>query len=356
MSDFRNVRIKDVAELAGVSVATVDRVLHKRGKISEKALTKVMDALEKTGYKPNLIASTLGSNKVFRLAAMIPDPALDDYWNQSGSGILKATEEWAQYNVRVETFYFNLYDKKSFQLVAQKVLDYKPASVLLAPIQYQESLQFFAQLKEQGIPFITFNTNITEADPLSFIGQDLYQSGRVGAEMLATKLGKAGNILVLHIFEENQNALHVKEKERGFRDYFANNNLNDFTIKSFEFTNLNDAGFVREVEVLLNKEKVNGIFVPTSKATHLTASVLDKTGRKEVALVGYDLLKDNIYYMYEGVINFLIHQNPRKQAFKGISYLVNYLLFKKQPPVNDLFPLEVITRENIKSYLYSDLS
>ena len=96
MNDFRNVRIKDVAELAGVSVATVDRVLHKRGKISEKALAKVMEALEKTGYKPNLIASTLGSNRVFRIAAMIPDPALDDYWNQSGSGILKATEEWAQ--------------------------------------------------------------------------------------------------------------------------------------------------------------------------------------------------------------------------------------------------------------------
>ncbi|WP_163707959.1 substrate-binding domain-containing protein [Mangrovibacterium lignilyticum] len=356
MDQFKNIRIKDVAELAGVSVATVDRVLHKRGKISEKAMTKVMEALEKTGYKPNLIASTLGSNKVFKIAAMLPNPALDDYWNQSGSGIFKATEEWAQYNVRIEPFYFNLYDKKSFQQVSQKVIDFKPDSVLLAPVHYHEALDFFAELKKLEIPYVIFNTNIQEADPLCFIGQDLYQSGRVGAEMLATKLGKKGNILVLHIYEETENAIHVKEKERGFRDYFANNNLNDFTIESFEFPDFNDAVFIRELQQILSKQQVDGIFVPTSKWTHLTALVLDKTGQKDIALVGYDLLKDNIHYMYEGIINFLIHQNPRKQAVKGIGYLVNYLLFKKQPPLSDLFPLEIITRENIKSYIHSDLN
>lgn len=356
MDDFKNIRIKDVAELAGVSVATVDRVLHKRGKISEKALSKVMEALEKTGYKPNLIASTLGSNKLFRIAAMLPDPAMDDYWTQSGSGIFKATEEWAQYNVRIESFYFNMYDKKSFQQVAEKILESSPDGLLLAPIMYHESLDFFGQLKEQDIPYVIFNTNIVEADPLSFIGQDLYQSGRVAAEMLATKVGKSGNLLVLHVYEASGNAMHVKEKERGFREYFANNNLTDFNITSLEFPDFNDTAFVRELQQVLSKQPVDGIFVPTSKGTHLTAQVLDKTGKKDIALVGYDLLKDNIHYMYEGVINFLIHQNPRKQAFRGISHLVNYLLFKKQPPLNDLFPLEIIGRENLKSYLHSDLS
>ncbi|RKD91031.1 LacI family DNA-binding transcriptional regulator [Mangrovibacterium diazotrophicum] len=354
MDQFKNIRIKDVAELAGVSVATVDRVLHERGKISEKAKAKVLEALEKTGYKPNLIASTLGSNKVYRIAAMLPDPALDDYWNQSGSGIFKATEEWAQYNVRIESFYFNLYDKKSFKQVSKKILDFNPDSVLLAPIQYHESLEFFGDLKERNIPYVIFNTNIPEADPLSFIGQDLYQSGRVGAEMIATKLGTKGNILVVHVYEEKLNAMHVKEKEKGFRDYFTSNNLTDFNIESYEFTDFNDAAFMRELQDVLSKRTIDGIFVATSKGTHLTAQVLDKAGKKNVALVGYDLLKDNIHYMYEGVINFLIHQNPRKQAVRGINFLVNYLLFKKQPPVNDLFPLEIITRENIKSYLHSD--
>ncbi|WP_423129407.1 substrate-binding domain-containing protein [Gaoshiqia sp. Z1-71] len=355
MAEFKNVRIKDIAEMAGVSVATVDRVLHKRGKISEKALQKVVDALDKTGYKPNLIASTLGSNKIYKIAAVIPDPVLDDYWNQSGSGILKAKEEWGQYHVRIEMFYFNQYEKSSFREASEKALEFDPDSLLIAPIFHRESIAFFSILKEKKIPYILFNTNIPEAEPISFIGQDLYQSGRVGAEMLATKLGQSGQVGVLHVYEDIHNAVHLKEKERGFCDYFLDNKLDGFTISSYDFGNANGSEFDRELLTVLDRDQLSGIFVSTSKGSYLTAAVLDKYGKKDLILVGYDLLKDNIHYMYDGVINYLINQSPRKQAFLGISYLVNYLLFKKQPPVTDLFPLEVITRENIKSYLYSGL-
>ena len=352
MAEFKNIRIKDIAEMAGVSVATVDRVLHKRGKISEKAYKKVMEALEKTGYKPNLIASTLGSNKVYKIAALIPDPVLDDYWNQSGAGIFKAKEEWGQYNVRIESFYFNLYEKSSFKKVADSVLEFQPDSILLAPIFHQEALDFFEVLKSKNIPYVLFNTNIPEAEPISFIGQDLYRSGRVGAELLSTKLSKPGNVAVLHIYEHIQDAVHLKEKEDGFRDYFTDYKLDGYNIFSYEF-DFNESDFDRELTAVLSKNNLSGIFVSTSKGAYLAASVLDKAGKQDIVLVGYDLLKDNIHYMYEGVINYLINQNPRKQAFLGISYLVNYLLFKKQPPVTDLFPLEIITRENVKSYLYS---
>ena len=342
--------------MAGVSVATVDRVLHKRGKISEKALKKVMDALDKTGYKPNLIASTLGSNKNFKIAALIPNPVLDDYWNQSGSGIYNAKAEWEQYNVHIESFYFNLYERTSFKQVGEDVLNFEPDGILIAPIFHKEANDFFKTLKDKAIPYVLFNTNIPEAEPISFIGQDLYQSGRVGAEMLSTKLKESGNIAVLHIYEDIQNALHLSEKERGFRDYFADNRMNNFNIISYDFDNYNESEFNRELLTVIERDQIDGIFVSTSKGSYLTASVLDKAGKTGIGLVGYDLLKDNIHYMYDRVINYLINQNPRKQAFLGISYLVNYLLFKKMPPSTVLFPLEVISRENIKSYLNSGMN
>ena len=355
MAELKNIRIKDIAEMAGVSVATVDRVLHERGKISESARKKVMEALDKTGYKPNLIASTLGSNKIFKIAALIPDPVLDDYWNQSGAGIFKAREEWAQYNVRIELFYFNLYEKTSFKETADRALEFQPDSLLIAPIFYNEAIHFFDVLKERQIPYILFNTNIPEAEPLSFIGQDLYQSGRIVAEMLSVKLGKPSHVAVLHIYEDIQNAIHLKEKERGFRNYFSDNQLDEYHIDSYDFGISEDSDFEREFLNILNNNDIAGLFVSTSKGAHLAASVLDKYGKKDIVLVGYDLLKDNIHYMYDGVINYLINQNPRKQAFLGISYLVNYLLFKKQPPATELFPLDIITKENIKSYLYAGL-
>ena len=47
-------RIKDIAERAGVSVGTVDRVLHNRPNVSKKSLEKVQKALDEMDYRPNM--------------------------------------------------------------------------------------------------------------------------------------------------------------------------------------------------------------------------------------------------------------------------------------------------------------
>jgi hypothetical protein len=59
LMNTKNIRIKDIAQLAGVSVGTVDRVLHSRGRVSDDALKKVLAVLDQIDYKPNLIARTL---------------------------------------------------------------------------------------------------------------------------------------------------------------------------------------------------------------------------------------------------------------------------------------------------------
>lgn len=55
----KNYRIKDIAELSGVSTGTVDRILHERGKVSEDARKKVEKVLKEIDYQPNLIARSL---------------------------------------------------------------------------------------------------------------------------------------------------------------------------------------------------------------------------------------------------------------------------------------------------------
>ncbi len=58
------IRIKDVAELAGVSVGTVDRVIHNRPNVSKTAREKVEKALKEMDYHPNMYASALAYNTI----------------------------------------------------------------------------------------------------------------------------------------------------------------------------------------------------------------------------------------------------------------------------------------------------
>jgi LacI family transcriptional regulator len=354
------IRIKDIARLAGVSTATVDRVLHQRGQVSSVALKKVMAILNEHDYKPNLLARTLGSNKTIRIAALIPDPSIDPYWDIVYQGIVQAQNEWAQYSVTINVFFFDQYSKKSYKKKALEALKVHPNGILTSPIFYDEALPILKLFKEKNIPYVLFNTNIPETEPLAFIGQDLYSSGQVGAQLMNLDQQAAGTLAVLHLFEDIHNSRHLSEKERGFREYFKstrklNNHRNkpNFDIVEFNLS-ATEPSFKKKLNDVLDDKNLKGIFVTTSKGTSIVASFLDKRGKNGIRLIGYDMLEDNLKYLKSGVIDFLINQNPKNQTFRGISHLVNHLIFKKTAPPMDLFPLEIITQLNVDSYLHSE--
>ncbi len=355
MLHSKNVTIKDIARLAGVSVGTVDRVLHNRGRVSDEALEKVNKILQEIDYKPNVIARTLGSNKTYRIAALIPNPEQDPYWALSMAGIRQAEAEWIHYNVKVDPFFFDLYDNNSLKKVADAVYTAKPDGILIAPIFYNEVLPFFELYKSSNIPFVLFNTNIKEVNPISFIGQNLYQSGRVGAELVCMGQHKRGTLAVLHINEDIQNSVHLSEKERGFREYFGEKSDCTFEIKTINISDSEDASSIKTLNAALSDPMLRGVFVSTSKGSSIAASFLEKVKKNQLILVGYDMLDENIQYLRSGTIDFIINQNPKRQTFLGINYLAECLVFKKNAPVEDLLPLEVITRENLQSYLNSGI-
>ena len=350
----RNIRIKDIAKLAGVSKGTVDRVLHKRGRVSEQAYERVMKVLQEIDYKPNLIARTLSSNKNYRIVALLPNPAADEYWAQTKEGVQQAEAEWIHYNVTIELSLFEQYNKESFKERSVEVMQSKPDGIITAPIFYDEALVFFKALKEEGIPYVLFNTNIPEVDPISFIGQDSFNSGKVGAELMYLGQHEGGRLAVLHLDEDIHNSVHLLEKERGFRQYFQEKNTLHFDIRELSLRP-NERGFEENILSLLNDPQLKGIFVSTSKGTSVVASLLEKNGKRKIRLIGYDMLEENLKYLQRGTIDFLINQNPKRQAFLSISHLANHLIFKKGAPEKDLFPLEVITQQNFDSYLRSGI-
>lgn len=65
--------IRDVAKLAGVSTATVSRVLNEQGVVNDETKEKVLDAIEKLNYKPNTIAKNFRQNKTDSIIVVVPD-------------------------------------------------------------------------------------------------------------------------------------------------------------------------------------------------------------------------------------------------------------------------------------------
>jgi LacI family transcriptional regulator len=283
--------------------------------------------------------------------AILPKHENDPYWAQVYKGILLSKHEWSHYGASISTYSFDLDRKSSFEEVSQKVLRSRPDGILMAPIFYNETLPFFEVIHKKGIPFALFNTNIIESKALSFIGQDLYQSGRVAAELLCIGQKEPGTFGVLHVDEDLEDSVHLLQKEKGFRDYLKEFYGDRSSIESLNRTSSSDFSFKKKLATLLNKTDLKGLFVSSSKGTETAASFLKSHGKNGIRMVGYDLLDKNIEYLDLGVIDFLIHQKPEQQAFEGVSCLANHLIFKKEVKPVNLFPLEVVTRQNLASYL-----
>jgi LacI family transcriptional regulator len=339
------VRIKDIALKANVSVGTVDRVLHNRGRVAEDVRQRVLQIAEELQYEPNLIARTLGSNRAYRLAALVPDAQLDPYWQQPRLGMEKAEKELRRYGVRVESFTFNQYEVGSFLRQADAIAANPPDGILVAPLFYRESLPLFEAWQAQAIPFVAFNTQIPESRPLSYIGQDSYGSGFLAGKLLHYgQLGPA-TFLVAHIAEDFTNSAHLIRKEQGFLNYFEQHD------PSGQYTVIHADLAVdtvqRQLDALLWQHPgIGGIFVTTSKA-YVLAPLLPR----HIRLVGYDLLPENQRYLREGAIDFLINQNPQGQGYWGVVRLADHLVFRQ--PVAPLYhlPLDIVTKENLQYYV-----
>ena len=112
--DTGKIRIKDIAERAGVSVGTVDRVLHKRPNVSKSALEKVEKALAEMDYKPNMYASALAYNKSYQFFCILPKHESEAYWDEVEEGTMAACERFRDFRVSVKLLYYNRFATDTF--------------------------------------------------------------------------------------------------------------------------------------------------------------------------------------------------------------------------------------------------
>ncbi|MCL6264988.1 LacI family DNA-binding transcriptional regulator [Flagellimonas myxillae] len=336
--------LQDIAKLAQVSRGTVDRVVNKRGKVSAKAKKRVEDVLKELDYKPNLIARSLKRHKDLVIAVVIPHPNPQDiYWNQCAQGIEEAGKKLDQFGIILKYFHYHK-SKESFATMLELALELNPNAVLMAPIHYEELKPLFSSTEMKGIPIGLINTPIEELNYMTFVGQDYYKSGRLAAQLMDNLVEPFPKckILIAHLGIDTDHAIHLKDKEKGFKAYFKEHNAKvEIDTVSFASDNL--------AEDLPNQlEDFIGIYVTTSKA-HLLSTHLNKHPKMKV--IGYDLVPKNIAQLQTGNIHILLNQNPKLQGDACINTLSEHLLYNTEVARKRLFPIDIVLTENLESYI-----
>jgi LacI family transcriptional regulator len=344
----KNSRIKDIALRAGVSIGTVDRVLHNRGEVSIETKNKIQQIIEELDYRPNLLASTLASKKNIVFATLMPKASSQDtYWSKPQLGVEKAMSQLKAYGVKIQQFYFDMDNSLSFAMQAENILLASPDAVMMAPWAKREAILFSRKLDEHKIPYIYIDAMLEGTNPIGFVAQSSFSSGYLAAKLIDWGIGDKSQVLLIHVARELDNASHLIQREQGFMNYFEMKQSNHRIIK-IEVSGGGDEIIQKLGEIGINPCEVGGVFVTNSKV-HLAAACF-KSLCVTPKIIGYDLVPQNIALLREGIIDFLICQKPELQGSHAIHLLFDYLVKKEKIRKDNFTSIDLITKENIDFY------
>lgn len=324
-------------------------MLHNRGEVAEKTRKKILEIIEELDFKPNILASNLASKKTVHFATLLPRPLSEvGYWNKPLVGINKRISELKQYNIDLKTFCFGQNSPKEFVAEAEKIIDLKPDGIVLAPYFKKEALSFIEKLNEGKIPYVFIDSEIKDAGQIGYIGQNSYQSGLVSGKLLDLML-PAGNIVVIHFAKEMDNQNHLVEREKGFYEWYKQNNQQNHQLFTIEIPDTSNDKWMKKVVDFIAEFNIKGIFVTNSKVFNI-GRLVEKFSLTGLKIIGHDFLADNIVYLKNDIVQFLICQRPEEQGYSSINKLFRHIVQKRKIEKVNYTSIDILTKENVDYY------
>ncbi len=345
------IRIKDIALRAGVSVGTVDRVLHERPNVSETARKKVEAALKEMNYQPNMYASALAYNKSYTFYALIPKHEQVAYWEEIEEGIDMAVEARRDFHIEAHVKYYKRFDENSFAQVSQECLKTNPDGFVIVPTDLDVTRAFTDKLHEKGIPFVMLDSYMPDLKPLAFYGQDSFSSGYFAARMLMLIANKEKEIVLMKLTQNGRVVSKQQDnREVGFRHYM-HDHFPDVQIINLELpVDAPRTQYDKLLEECFTQHPHVHHCITLGSKAHIMGEFLLRTNRRDVQIMGYDMVGKNADCLRMGSISFLIAQHAYQQGYYCIDALFRAIVLKKKVEPVNYMPIELLTKENVDFY------
>lgn len=166
--------MQDLAEAAGVSIATVSRVFSKSDKVSEKTKEKVMELVQQSGFYPNETARTMAAGRSHLIAVILPDIE-----NPYFSRLLCEVEQLCVKNGYTMIFFNSNGDSEKEKDIVTKMMARQADGMLICMTRVKSEM--IPVLKTARFPVVVMTRNINGLDS---VGINHIEGGRLAADYL----------------------------------------------------------------------------------------------------------------------------------------------------------------------------
>jgi LacI family transcriptional regulator len=330
-------RMADVASQAGVSLATVDRVLNGRGVVRRDTREAVLEIARRLGYVPTLESEA-------------PGPARFDVILQAGTnGYLQllADEIELAAKLRPDDLTVTIHRIEGFSpeaLAAELGEIEKSDGLAVIALDHPLVREAIRDLRARGIPVATLVSDMSNIGSIGYVGIDNRAAGRLAGQLLGRLVGDRRGGVILFLGYRSYRG--HEERETSFR-HVLDEEFPHLAIVEVRDTRDDIKKTRREtLKVLQARNDIVGIY-NIAAGNRGIAEALTETGQAgKVVFVAHELTEHSRKLLLAGVLDVAIDQSPRREAREVLKLLWSHARGLTREPIEPV-PIIPVFRENI---------
>lgn len=322
--------IKQIAQLAGVSRGTVDRVLNNRGAVKPETAKKVREIAEMMNYTPNLAGKTLAVRKKQLKFGYIlfSSTASNPFFLDIVRGIESRAKELEEFGVSVEVRYAAI-GKPDLQVaLINELLEQGIDGLAITPINHPAVVKRIKSLTARGFPVVTVNSDIPGCGRIAYVGSNYFKSGETAAGMMNLICGGEANVGIIlgspwvlcHSERVAGFTGRIQEQYPGIKVAASVVN-NDDDLESFSVTR----------KMLKAHPEINALYLAAAGVTGACRAVEELGMQGKIKIVSNDTTPPIRKLVQEGAITATLAQQPFTQGAKPLDILLDYIGMDLKP-------------------------
>lgn len=338
------VTMKDVAERAQVSVATVDRVLHEREGVSAKARQRVKEAIHELGFRqlPEVLARSLRG----RLRFLFLLPKLDTgFVRQMVDAIRHAQFVVADAEILIEIKRVHLLDGNDIVEELEKVRPEQFNGVGLFAFDAPGVRAAIDAVAERGVPVVTLVSDIPSSKRHSYVGIDNMAAGRTAGRLMGRFLrGATGDIGI--VTGNLQIRDHI-ERQMGFRQIIGAD-FRDFRLLApAEGDSVAARNRSIVIDMLRDHPKMVGLYVIGGGTSGVQLALQEMAPRVRPIVIVHELTPVSRQGLSDGIFDAVISQGVGHMARSAVRQLSAAALKDEIIPDQERIGIDIFLAENM---------
>jgi LacI family transcriptional regulator len=337
------ITIQDVAQKAGVSVATIDRVLNRRPGVKARTVEKVESAIRELNYQPDRIAARLARGREYRFWFVLPNTA-GEFMNRISDEVEAAAKRMAGERVTIMVKRVDVFDGP----LLSKVLDNLEEGidgVAVVALDHPAVRESINALVAKEISVVTLVSDVPGSKRTHYAGIDNSSAGRTAAGLMGRFLnGRKGKV---GLFAGSLALRDHIERQFGFEQVMAHEFPDLMVLPVRESRDDMERSGELTKQLLREHPDLLGIYNVGGGTAGITAA-LETGGRsKHIVFIAHEVTEGSRRALIRGTIDVIINQDPGHEVRSAVRVLMakadNAPLIEAQERIR----IDIFMRDNL---------